>query len=108
MLGRPVTGEEFCQDLEHVVSSELSSDLDRHTLPPILVEYREKLQNSTIVRPCAHEVVRPDMIAGQRPEPDARAIVEPQTAPPRLPPRYLEPLLSPDPLHTLVIHVPAP
>ena len=46
------------------------------------------------------------MIPVQRPEPDARAIVEPQSAPLRLSPRYLEPLLPPDPLHTLVVHLP--
>ena len=86
MLRRTVPREELSQDLEHVMGSKLSSDLDRHTLPRVLVEHRQQLQSSTIVRPCAHEVVGPDMITVQRPEPDARAMVEPQPALLRLSP----------------------
>ena len=55
--------------------------------------------------PCAHEVVGPDVILVQRPEPDARAVVEPQPTPFRLPLGHFESLLPPDPLHTLVVHV---
>ena len=107
MLGRPVPGEEIGQDLEYVVGSDPSGHLDRHTLPRVLVEHGQQLQNSTVVRSRAHEVIGPDVILVQRPEPDARTIVEPQPAPFRLPSRHLEPLLSPDPLHALVIYSPA-
>ena len=39
MLGRSVASEELGQNLEHVVGSDLSSHLDRHTLPRVLVEH---------------------------------------------------------------------
>ena len=43
----------------------------------------------------------------QRPQPDARSVVEPQPTSLRLPLRHLQPLLPPDPLHPLVLHPPA-
>ena len=89
------------------MSSSPSTDLDRQTLPRILVEYRQQLQSTAVVGPRTHEIVGPHVIPVQRPEPDARAIVEPQPTPFRLPPGHFEPLLPPDPLHTLVVHLPA-
>ncbi len=71
MLRRTVMGEEFGQDLEHVVSSDLSTDRDRQALPRVLVEHCQQLQGTTVVRPRAHEVVRPDVILVQRPQADA-------------------------------------
>ena len=47
------------------------------------------------------------MILAQRPESDARAIAQPQSAPFRLSLRHFEPLLPPDPFHALVVHLPA-
>ena len=93
MLGRTVASEEIGQDLEHVVGSDLSSHLDCQTLPRVLVDHGQQLQGSTVVGPLTHEVVGPDMILVQRPEPDARAVAQPQPAPFRLPPGHLEPLL---------------
>ncbi len=90
-----------------LVGSDPSGHLDRHTLPRVLVEHGQQLQGSTVVRSCAHEVIGPDVTLVQRPEPDARAIAQPQPAPFRLPSRHLEPLLPPDPLHALVVHSPA-
>ena len=43
----------------------------------------------------------------QRPQPDARSVVEPQPTSLRLPLRDRQPLLPPDPLHPLVLHPPA-
>ena len=77
MLGRAVMSEELGQNLEHVMGSDLSGHLDRHTLPRVLVEHGQQLQGSTVVRSCAHEVIGPDVTLVQRPEPDARTIVEP-------------------------------
>lgn len=53
------------------------------------------------------EVVGPDMVRSLRPQTYARAIVEPQTSRFRLFARGLQPLASPDPLNTLLIHSPA-
>ena len=47
------------------------------------------------------------MILAQRPESDARAIAQPQSAPFRLSLWHFEPLLPPDPFHALVVHLSA-
>ena len=52
-------------------------------------------------------LVRPDVAPIQRPQPDARSVVEPQPTSLRLPLRHRQPLLPPDPLHPLVVHPPA-
>ena len=71
MLRRTVLGEEFGQDLEHVVGSDLTTDLDRQALPRVLVDHRQHLQGTTVERPRAHEVVGPDVILVQRLQTDA-------------------------------------
>ena len=55
----------------------------------------------------AHEIVRPDVIPPLRPQPHARAIVEPQPATRLLLLRNLQPFAAPDPLHAILAHVPA-
>ena len=107
MLGRTVPSEEIGEHLENVVSSSLSTDLDRQTLPRVLVEHGQKLQRTAVMGPRAYQVVGPHVILVQWPEPDARAIVEPQPTPFRLPSGHFQPLLPPDTLHTLVVHLPA-
>ena len=72
-----------------------------------VTELRQRMEErpSCVLR--GHEVVRPDVAPIQRPQPDARSVVEPQPTSLRLPLRDLQPLLSPDPLHPLVVHGPA-
>lgn len=50
-----------------------------------------------------HEVMRPDMVGPFRAESDAGTVAWPDPAALRLPERDLQPLLPPDPLHTLVV-----
>ncbi len=59
-------GEEIGQDLENVMSSSPTADIDGHALPRVLVEHGEQLQGSTVVRSGAHEVVGPDVVHMQR------------------------------------------
>ena len=106
MLGWTVPTEEICQNLEYVVRSSPPSHLDRQTLPRVLVEYRQKFQDAAIVRSCAHEVIRPDVILVQHPEPNAGAVVQPQPTPLGLALGHLQAFLTPDPLHPLVVHGP--
>ena len=106
MLGRTVPSEEIGQNLEYIVRSGPPPHLDRQTLPRVLVEHRQKFQDAPVVRSRAHEVIGPDVILVQRPEPDARAIVEPQPTPLRLAFGHFQALLTPDLLHTLVVHMP--
>ena len=51
----------------------------------VLVQHCQQLQRTPVVRPRGHEVVRPDVAPIQRPQPDARSVVEPQPTPFRLP-----------------------
>ena len=78
MLGWTVPNEEIRQNLEYVMRSSPPSYLDCQTLPRVLVEHCEQLQGSPVLGPGAHEVIRPDMVIVQRPEPDAGAVVQPQ------------------------------
>ena len=107
MLGWTVASKEIGENLDNIMGAHPSSDLDRQALPRVLVEHGQQLQRSTVVGARAHEVVGPDMVLVSWPESDARTIIEPQSAPFRLPPGHFEPLLPPDPLHTLVVHLPA-
>ena len=102
-----MSDEQIGQHLEHVVGSDLASHHDRQALPRVLVQHCQQLQRTPVVRPRGHEVVRPDVAPIQRPQPDARSVVEPQPTSLRLPLRDLQPLLPPDPLHPLVVHPPA-
>ena len=58
---------------------------------------------------CAvgHEVVAPRMISMGWPQPDARAVVQPQPPSLRLLCGHLQPLLTPDPFHPLMVHAPS-
>ncbi len=60
MLGRTVPSEEIGEH-ENVVSSSLSTDLDRQTLPRVLVG--QKLQRTAVMGPRAYEVVGPHAVA---------------------------------------------
>ena len=99
-----MSDEQIGQHLEHVVRADFASHHDRQALPRVLVQHCQQLQRTPVVRPRGHEVVRPDVAPIQRPQPDARSVVEPQPTSLRLPLRHLQPLLPPDPLHPLVLH----
>ena len=72
-----------------------------------LVDDVEHAEPAPIVGAVFDEVVGPDVIAVLGPEPDTGAVVQPQSAPLRLPGWNLQPLASPDSLHPLVIDEPA-
>ena len=60
-----------------------------------------------IMRAYADEVVTPDMVRMCRPEPHARAIVEPQSPAWLLLLWNLQPFTTPDPLDSVLAHLPA-
>ena len=57
--------------------------------------------------PVMHEVIGPDMVGPLCAQPDAGAVVEPQTAPLRLLAGHLQPLAPPQALDPLVVDQPA-
>ena len=75
------------------------------TLLPI--DHAQHAERSAILGPILHEVIGPDLVRPFRPQPHARAVVEPQTAPFRLLLRHFQPLPPPDPPHALDVHPPA-
>lgn len=59
------------------------------------------------MRACADEVIAPHMARMCWPEPRARAVVEPQPSSWLLPLRELQPFATPDPLDSVLVHLPA-
>ena len=106
MLGRTVLSEQIGENLKYIMGSSLSTDLDRQTLPRVLVEYRQESDRPAIVRSRANEVIGPDVILMERTEPDARTIVEPQSAAFRLFRWHFQPFALPQPQHPAVTALP--
>ena len=71
-----------------------------------LVDQRHQPDLAAIMGLGLDEVVGPDMIAPLRSQPDAGAVVEPQTASWPLFLGYFQPLTAPDALHTVLAHIP--
>jgi hypothetical protein len=80
---------------------------DGQTFSSELVDDVEHAIFSSIARAILDEVVGPDMIRALRPQPDARAVIEPESAFPGLLVRDLQPLPPPDPFHSLTVDLPA-
>ena len=107
MAGNATQDEQVGEDVDHVSALQLASDPDRQALAGELVDHVQHPDLPPIVCSGFHEVVGPDVVRALRTQPDARAVVEPEAAPLRLPCRNLQPLPSPDPLDPLEIHRPA-
>src|SRR5258708_4048671 len=67
----------------------------------------EHAEPASIMGALLDKVVRPHVVAVLGPEPNARSVIQPETAAFRLLGRDLQPLASPDPLDPLVIDQPA-
>ena len=74
---------------------------DRQAFPGELVDQRHQPDFAAIMGLGFDEVVGPDVIAPLRPQPDAGAIIEPQTSSRPLFPGYFQPLTAPDALHAV-------
>ena len=95
------------QHPQNVPRALLPGHLDRQTLAGELVDHRQELQGPAFAGPLEHEVVRPHVVAIRRSEPDTGPVIEPQPTALGMSGGHLQPLPSPDPLHSLVIHSPA-
>src|SRR5580698_1924739 len=83
--------EELGQSGQHVIGVEPPRNRDRHALAAELVNYRQHFERSPIDGAVGHEIVSPHVIRVLWPQPDTRAIVEPQPSAFRLFGRYLSP-----------------
>jgi hypothetical protein len=72
----------------------------------VLVDQRQDAQASPIMGLTLHEVEASDVVAMERPQPHAEAIVQPQPASRPMLSRNLEPLTTPDPLNPVFPHLP--
>ena len=112
VVGADVTGyapqdEEVGQNVDDIDCLELAGDTDRQAFMGKLVEHVEHPIPASIMGAVLDKVVRPDVIAVLRPQPDARSVRQPEPAALGLLLGDLEPLASPDTLDPLVVDEPA-
>ncbi len=99
--------EEVGEGVDHVRGLEPAGDPDRQALVRELVEDVEHAVLPSLMGAVLDEVVGPDVVRVFGPQPQARAVRQPEPAPLGLLGRDLEPLAPPDPLHPLVVDHPA-
>src|ERR1035441_7356504 len=80
---------------------------DHQALSAVFVDQVQHPHRPSVVRPRAHEVVRPYMVGVLRPPPHTRSIVEPQPPARLLPLRNLQPFATPDTLLPVLANLPA-
>ena len=102
--GRPTRNEQFRQRSQNVFVLELAGDDQCETFPTGFVDDGEDAELPTIMGAALNEVIGPDMPRIFRAQPDARSVVEPQSAPLGLLLRYLQSLTPPDAFDPLAVH----
>src|SRR5579883_1118507 len=107
MFGHALHHHHICQCADDSRRGPAPFRTNQQTLARMLIDQVQQSYAAAIMRPCGHEVVAPYMVPPLRSEPHARAIVEPQTSAWLLLLRYLQPLATPDTLHTILAYPPA-
>lgn len=107
VLGCPVTNEQLAQRVKDIPGGELALDPDGEALACVLVDHAQHTEHSSIVGAVLYEVIGPDMAFVRRPQPHARAVIQPETAAFWLFHRYFQPLSPPDAVNPLLVHIPA-
>ena len=105
--GMPRDDEQIAERLDDIGCLELPCDTDRQALAGELVDDAQHPERLSIVGAVGDEVIGPDMVGALRAQTDARTVIEPETATFRLFGWDFQPLTSPDPLDTLLVHRPA-
>src|SRR5882672_9980279 len=80
MLGDAVLKHALAQRFDDVMTVQTPGHPKGQTFPRELIDHGQKPQASTIMCARFHKVVTPDMIRFLRPQPNARSLVQPQTA----------------------------
>ena len=107
VLGDAAQDEQVRQRIDDVDGFEPAGDADGQALMGELVDDVEHADSASIMGAILDEVIGPHVIAVLGPQPDAGAVIQPETAALRLPGGYLQPLASPDPLDPFGIDEPA-
>jgi len=92
--------------MEHVIGFEVSLNHNVEAFSTEFIYDIQYLDGTTIVRAVCHEIIGPDMMAMGGPEPHTRPIIEPETSTFGLLLRNLQPILTPDAFHPLMIDPP--
>ena len=98
--------KQFTERIEHISGVEPPFDPDSETLTGVLVDHTQHAEDLPVMGAILNEVIRPDMALVFRPEPDARAIIQPEPSSFGLLHWNLKPFTSPDAVDALLIHVP--
>ena len=99
--------EQVGQGINHLRRVELPLHPDRQAFAAELIDDVQRSVGSPVFCSVMHEVIRPDMVNMPGPETDARSVIEPEPAFPRLLHGNLQPLTTPQALDPLVVQLPA-
>ena len=61
----------------HILSFELSSDLQRQAFPAVFIDQGQDPQRPAIMSPVGHKVIRPDVVFEQGPQSNTGFIIDP-------------------------------
>jgi len=103
-----VLQKEIAQKQDHVLGSDLSSNMRGQTLAGVLIENVQNPKGPAILRPVCDEVIGSHLIGPLGPEPKARSIGAPQLSAFWLRLRHLQAFVPPDGIHTIFLHRPPP
>ena len=102
----PAVNEQLGKTRQYVLRVEAPRHVNCQALARVLVDDRQQAQLPPIRRAVEHEVVGPDVVAVLGTPTHDRAVGKPEPATLRLLRRHLQPLLPPEPFHSLVVHPP--
>lgn len=106
ILWWPPQDEQIRQSIHHIGGVEPAISPKHQGLPGELVDDDQDPVWTSIMRPILDKVIGPDMVRSLRPKTDARAVIQPETAPLTLLWWDLKPFTFPDALNPLVVHMP--
>src|SRR4051794_1112901 len=80
VLREAVQAHRIRQRLDHAQAVDATSDLQRQAGPAVLVDQCQDAQAPPVVRPGLYKVEAPDVVATERPQPHAGALIQPEAA----------------------------
>ena len=107
VLGHAAQDEQVGQHIDDVDGFEPARYPDGQAFVGELVDDVEHAEFASVMGALLDEVVGPDVIGALGPQPDARAVIQPETPALGLLGRDFQPLAPPDPLDPLVVDQPA-
>ena len=75
MIWNAVLDEQIRQTIEYIITGDAPLDQQRQALPAVLVNQRQNLQRTPVVRAFADKIIGPHMIAMSRPQPNTGPLV---------------------------------